>query len=122
MKQDAKHIITQVESLPELIRTEFETLDMRVRRLLNHNECLSVKRIVITGSGDSHMAGLATELAFEQIAGIPTEPMTGMQAGRYASPYFETQFPRNPLLIAISVSGTVARTREAVNLMRKQGA
>ena len=122
MEQDANHIITQVESLPELIRTEFETLDMRVRRLLNHNECLSVKRIVITGSGDSHMAGLATELAFEQIAGIPTEPMTGMQAGRYASPYFETQFPRNPLLIAISVSGTVARTREAVNLMRKQGA
>ncbi len=122
MDQDANHIITQVESLPELIRTEFETLDMRVRGLLNHNECLSVKRVVITGSGDSHMAGLATELAFEQIAGIPTEPMTGMQAGRYASPYFETQFPRNPLLIAISVSGTVARTREAVNLARKQGA
>jgi glucosamine--fructose-6-phosphate aminotransferase (isomerizing) len=120
--QDARHIITQVESLPELIRNELETLDLRVRRLLNHNECLSVKRIVITGSGDSHMAGLATELAFEQLAGIPTEPLTGMQAGRYASPHFDKMFPRNPLTLAISVSGTVARTREAATLLRKQGA
>lgn len=122
MEQDAKHIIAQVESLPELIRGEFETLDMRARRLLNHNECLSVKRIVIAGCGDSHMAGLAAELAFEQIAGIPTEPMTAMQAGRYGSPYFERLFPRNPLTIGISVSGTVARTREAIALARQAGA
>lgn len=121
MEQNAQHIITQVESLPELIRTELDTLDLRVRRLLNHNECLSVKRIVITGSGDSHMAGLATELAFEQLAGIPVEPLTGMQAGRYAAPFFDKMFPRNPLALAISVSGTVARTREAVALLRKHG-
>src|ERR687894_3063069 len=122
MEQDANHIITQVESLPELIRTEFDTLDMRVRRLLNHNECLSVKRIVITGSGDSHIAGLAAELAFEQIAGIPTEPMTAMQAARYGTPHFDNLFPRNPLTIGISVSGTVARTREALALARNAGA
>lgn len=122
MAQDAKNIIAQVESLPELIRSEFETLDMRARRLLNHNELLSVKRIVIEGCGDSHMAGLATELAFEQLAGIPTEPMTAMQAARYGTPYFNKFFPRNPLVIGISVSGTVARTREAISLARKEGA
>ena len=122
MEQDARNIIAQVESLPELIRSEFETLDMRVRRLLNHNECLSVKRIVITGAGDSHMAGVAAELAFEQIAGIPTEPMTAMQAARYGTPHFDKLFPRNPLTIGISVSGTVARTREAIALARNAGA
>ncbi|MDF3018349.1 MAG: put [Thermomicrobiales bacterium] len=122
MEQDAKNIVAQVQSLPELIRSEFETLDMRVRRLLNHNECLSVKRIVITGAGDSHMAGVAAELAFEQIAGIPTEPMTAMQAARYGTPHFEKLFPRNPLTIGISVSGTVARTREALALARNEGA
>jgi glucosamine--fructose-6-phosphate aminotransferase (isomerizing) len=121
-EQDAKNIIAQVESLPDLIRSEFETIDLRARRLLNHNELLSVKRVVITGCGDSHMAGLATELAFEQVAGIPTEPMTAMQAGRYGSPHFDKFFPRNPLTIGISVSGTVARTREAVALARKAGA
>jgi glucosamine--fructose-6-phosphate aminotransferase (isomerizing) len=122
VEQDAKNIVAQVKSLPELIRTEFETLDMRVRRLMNHDECLSVKRIVITGAGDSHMAGVAAELAFEQIAGIPTEPMTAMQAARYGTPHFEKLFPRNPLTIGISVSGTVARTREALALARNEGA
>jgi glucosamine--fructose-6-phosphate aminotransferase (isomerizing) len=122
VEQDARNIIAQVKSLPELIRSEFETLDMRVRRLLNHNECLSMKRIMIVGCGDSHMAGLAAELAFEQIAGIPTEPMTSMQAARYGTPHFDKLFPRNPLTIGISVSGTVARTREAISLARNAGA
>jgi glucosamine--fructose-6-phosphate aminotransferase (isomerizing) len=116
------NMIAQVESLPELIRGEFERLDAAARRLMNHNECLSVKRVVIAGCGDSHMAGVAAELAFEQLAGISTEPMNAMQAGRYGAPYFEQMFPRNPLVLGISVSGTVARTREALVLARRQGA
>jgi len=118
----AATMIAQVESLPELIRGEFDRLDASARRLLNHNECLSVKRIVIAGCGDSHMAGVAAELSFEQLAGIATEPLTAMQAGRYGAPYFEKMFPRNPLVLGISVSGTVARTREALALARKEGA
>jgi len=122
MDMSAANMIAQVESLPELIRGEFDELDTRVRRLLNHNEYLSVKRIVLTGCGDSHMAGLASELAFEQIAGVPTDALTAMQAGRYAAPYFDRMFPRNPLVVGISVSGTVARTREALVMARKSGA
>ena len=49
MDMSAANMIAQVESLPELIRSEFDELDARVRRLLNHNEYLSVKRIVLTG-------------------------------------------------------------------------
>ncbi len=122
MADNSGPMVAQVESLPALIRDEFDTLDLRVRRLLNHEECLSVKRIVITGCGDSYMAGLAAELAFEQLSGIPTELMTAMTAARYGSPYLDRMFPRNPLVIGISVSGTVARTREALALMRQQGA
>jgi glutamine---fructose-6-phosphate transaminase (isomerizing) len=118
----AAGMIAQVESLPELIRGEFDRLDAAARRLMNHNECLSVKRVVTTGCGDSYMAGVAAELAFEQLAGISAEPMNAMQAGRYGAPYFEQMFPRNPLVLGISVSGTVARTREALVLARRQGA
>lgn len=114
-------MIAQAQSLPEMIRSEFEALDGRVRQLMNHEEWLSVKRVVITGCGDSHMAGIAAELAFEQIAGIPTEPMRAMK-GRYVAPYKQSHFPRNPLVLGISVSGTVSRTREAVGLFRRQGA
>ena len=115
-------MITQVQSLPALIREEMDTLDGRVRRLLNHNEILSTKRIITTGCGDSYMASLATELAFEQLAGIPTEPMTAMQAARYGIKYQPKSFPNNPLTFAISVSGTVARTQEALAMARAEGA
>lgn len=115
-------MIAQVESLPELIRSEFKDLDARARTVLTHDELLSTKRVVITGCGDSHMAGVATELAFEQIAGLPTEPMRAMQAARYAAPYLPQMFPLNPLVLGISVSGTVTRTREAVKLAGERGA
>ncbi|MEM7346597.1 MAG: SIS domain-containing protein [Chloroflexota bacterium] len=115
-------MIAQVESIPALIREEFKALDSRVRHLLDHNECLSVKRIVITGCGDSHMAGVATELAFEEIAGIPTEPMRAMTAARYGMINQPKSFPGNPLTLGISVSGTVARTREAIAVAREEGA
>jgi glucosamine--fructose-6-phosphate aminotransferase (isomerizing) len=118
--QNENSMIAQVKSLPEMIRSEFGALDRQVRLLMNHDECLSVKRIVITGCGDSHMAGIAAELAFEQIAGIPTEPMRAMKSGRYAAPYRLSHYPHNPLVIGISVSGTVSRTREAVGLFSKQ--
>src|SRR5262249_52588727 len=94
----AAGMIAQVESLPELIRGEFDRLDAAARRLLNHSECLSVKRVVPPGCGASYMAGVAAELAFEQLAGISAEPMNAMQAGRYSAPYFEQLFPRNPLV------------------------
>ena len=97
MDMSTANMIAQVESLPELIRSEFDELDARVRRLLNHNEYLSVKRIVLTGCGDSHMASVASELAFEQLTGVPTDALTAMQAARYAAPYFEHMFARNPL-------------------------
>ena len=114
-------MIAQVLSLPEMIRAEFDGLDRQIRLLMNHEESLSVKRIVITGCGDSHMAGVAAELAFEQLAGIPTEPMRAMKSGRYVSPYRVSHYPHNPLTIGISVSGTVARTREALGLFASQG-
>jgi glucosamine--fructose-6-phosphate aminotransferase (isomerizing) len=120
MKENS--LIAQVKSLPQLIQEELPEIDRRVRKLLSHNECLSVKRIVIAGCGDSHMAGLATEMAFEEIAGIPTEPMTAMQAARYGVIYQPTGFPRNPLVLGISVSGAVARTCEAIGIAREKGA
>lgn len=114
-------MVAQVKSLPSLIRSQFKAIDRQVRLLMSHEDSLSVKRIVITGCGDSHMAGIAAELAFEKYAGIPTEPMRANTAGRYAAPYQLSSFERNPLVIGISVSGTVTRTREAIGLLKQQG-
>ena len=120
MTQNA--MLDQIQSLPALVRDELDTLDERVRLLLDHNEILSTKRVVTTGCGDSYMASLATELAIEELSGIPTEPMTAMQLARYGAAYQPKSFPKNPLTMGISVSGTVARTREALAAARSQGA
>ncbi|MCA9916794.1 MAG: SIS domain-containing protein [Anaerolineales bacterium] len=121
MTTNENPMVAQVKSLPDLIRSEFKTIDRQVRQLMSHEDSLSVKRIIITGCGDSHMAGIATELSFEKFARIPTEPKRANMGGRYAAPYPQSNFPRNPLVIGISVSGTVTRTREAVGLFKQQG-
>ena len=69
-----------------------------------------------------YMASLATELAFEELSGIPTEPMSAMQAGQYGAAHQPKSFSHNPLTIGISVSGMVARTQEALVLSRREGA
>ena len=70
MTTNENPMVAQVKSLPDLIRSEFKTIDRQVRQLMSHEDSLSVKRIIITGCGDSHMAGIATELSFEKFADL----------------------------------------------------
>jgi glutamine---fructose-6-phosphate transaminase (isomerizing) len=112
----------QIHSLPALIRESFDAFDDLVRRTLDHNLCLSVKRVFLAGCGDSHHAALGAELAFEALAGVPTEPMTALQFARYAAGYLPPGSPNTNLVIGISASGAVSRTVEAVRLARGAGA
>ncbi len=120
--RDEHEMWAEVESLPTLIREQLRPADEAVRRLLDHNESLSVKQLYITGCGDSHNAGVAAEMAIEELAQIPTQALPAMQFSRYAVQTLRQDFPRNPLVIGISVSGEVARTVEAISLARQRGA
>jgi glucosamine--fructose-6-phosphate aminotransferase (isomerizing) len=115
-------MVAQVRSLPALIRELVPVLDDTVRRTLDHKLCLSVKRLYVTGCGDSHHAALASELGFEALAGRPTEPMSALQFARYAAGYLPPTGPGTNLVIGVSVSGEVARTTEALRLARQAGA
>jgi glucosamine--fructose-6-phosphate aminotransferase (isomerizing) len=112
----------QAQSVPALIRELVPALDDAVRKTLDHKLCLSVKRLYVTGCGDSHHAALASELAFEALAGRPTEPMSALQFARYAAGYLPPTGPGTNLVIGVSVSGEVARTIEALRLARQAGA
>ena len=122
VSEDGHEMWAEVESLPALIRERFQSTDQAVRRLLDHNECLSIKQLYIAGCGDSYNAGVAAELAFEELAGIPTQVLPAMQFSRYTVRTLRQDFPRNPLVIGISVSGEVSRTVEALGLARQRGA
>jgi glutamine---fructose-6-phosphate transaminase (isomerizing) len=115
-------MVAQVRSLPTLIREMVPALDDRVRKTLDHKLCLSVKRVYVTGCGDSHHAALASELALETLAGRPAAPMSALQFARYAVGSLPPTGPGTNLVIGVSVSGEVARTTEALRLARQAGA
>ena len=115
-------MVAQVYSLPTLIRESLPKFDENIRQTLDHQLCLSLKRVFLTGCGDSHHAALNTELAFEYLSGLPTEPMTAMQFARYGAAYIPASGPMTNAVIGTSVSGEVARTLEALLMARQAGA
>ena len=115
-------MIAQIQSLPALIREIFQPFDDVVRSALDRETCRSVQRLFVTGCGDSHHAALTTELAFEALAGVPTEPMTALQFARYAVGYLPQASPGSNVVVGMSVSGEVTRTAEALTLARQAGA
>lgn len=112
----------QVDTLPDLARALVDPLVKVIRSALPYSLCEGVQRVFITGCGDSHHAALNAELAFEQLAGLPADPMTAMQFARYAASYLPETGRGTNLVLAVSVSGQASRTVEALTLARQAGA
>jgi glucosamine 6-phosphate synthetase-like amidotransferase/phosphosugar isomerase protein len=100
---------------PQAIAATLESLRIE---LPPHLETSRWRRIIFTGSGDSHFASLALTYAARRhvplTSGIWSYP--AMDAARYWS------FDRLDLLVAISISGETPRTVEAADVARAQGA
>lgn len=115
-------LVNQVKSLPELMRDSFQALDEGARMSLHPELILSLKRVYITGCGDSHHAGLTTQLAFESLTGLPVTVATALDFARYKAGFIPQTGPSTNLVIGISVSGSVARTYEALLMAKEAGA
>lgn len=114
-------LVNQVKTLPELLRKTFQTLDDGARLNLHPGLILPLKRIYITGCGDSHHAGLSTQLAFEALTGLPTTITTALDFARYKAGFLPRAGINTNLVIGISVSGSVARTYEALLMAKEAG-
>jgi len=112
----------QVDTLPDLVLAMIDELVTAVRHTLTPSLSQKIERIFSTGCGDSYFAPLNAELAFEQLAGLPCEPMTAMQFARYAVGFLPETGRGSNLVLAVSVSGAVSRTVEAMALARQAGA
>lgn len=110
----ANPMYRQVLSLPELIRSQYEDLEPKARTVLSFQEIFNIQRAVLTGCGDSYGACLATKHVFEMLTGIQAEVVTALDLGRYYSERHLGVDCQNPLVIAVSNSGSVARVTEAV--------
>lgn len=111
----------QVFSLPELIKSQYEDLEPKTRKVLSFEEIFNIQRIILTGCGDSYAACMAAKYTFEMLTSIPVEVVPAIELSRF---YCENHLGidcRNPLVIAVSNSGTVARISEAVQRAKKYG-
>lgn len=112
----------QVFSIPQLIKQQYADLEPKVRQVLATPEIFSIQRIVLTGCGDSYAAALAVKHIFELVTDIPAEVVPTIDLARYYHPKQMGFAPANPLVIAVSNSGAVARIGEAVQYVNKHGA
>ena len=112
----------QVLSLPQLLREQFAVLEARSRALLPTPTIFAIREVILTGCGDSQIAGALLREEWQRLSGIPTRALNAMQAARYETGLPRQPAPQDPLLLAISVSGGVARTIEAAEQWRARGA
>lgn len=122
MEENNNAMRRQALSLPELLRQQYKDLEPKTRKILSTPEIFSIQNIVLTGCGDSKFAAMATKHAFESLTGMRTEVVTAVELARYYPKKRLGNAPNNPLVIAVSNSGGVARVGEAVQRCVKNGA
>lgn len=111
----------QAWSLPLLMRQQYADLEPKTRTVLTTEEIFSIQRIVLTGCGDSYAACVAVKHIFELLTDIPTEVVSALDLARYYHPKQIGFAPNNPLVIAVSNSGAVARLDEAIQFVNEHG-
>ncbi len=104
--------------LPALVRGVAEAVRGQWAAALPQSDARRIRRLVISGCGDSLFAGVAARLAIERLGGLPCEPLDAMECGRYAS----VRFSGDVAVIGISNSGTTSRVLESLALAARAGA
>jgi glucosamine--fructose-6-phosphate aminotransferase (isomerizing) len=112
--------LTRVEILgqPQAIRSTLDAERERSKAIAAAVSAIEIKRIVMTGCGDSLAVMMGARLLFEDLLGIPVEPI---QALDYAY-YNGRTNGADTLVITLSSSGTTTRTVEAMLIARSLGA
>lgn len=115
-------MIMQVLDMPALTRQFTDKFANLVTDLLTIAEWQGIQRVFITGDGDSYHAARGVEMAFENIAGIPCEPMSAQHFFDYGAEWMPIKQPNDTLLLAISASGKTKRVVQSIERANEYGA
>ncbi len=112
--------LTRVEILaqPAAIRDTLATARADAARAARTIASAGVRRVVMTGCGDSLAVMVGARLLFERVLGIPCEPVQALDFAYYTG---GTVGP-DTLVVTLSSSGTTTRTVEAALIARALGA
>lgn len=80
-----------------------------------------VRRVVLTGDGDSYFAALAAELAFETVACVDCDPLPALRFAEYGVDRLRRSGGADTLVVAISASGRTERVVHALDTARSLG-
>ena len=115
-------MVRQVEALAGDLRQLTDPFDQQIRPLLTPLEWRSVKKVYLTGDGDSYHASCAAEMAFEAIADVACEPMSAQRFLDYGAAWMRPAAPNQTLVIATSASGGTKRVVQAIERAKEHGA
>lgn len=113
----------QIKLIPEYMGQINKNVSfIRLLDTITMKEIYDMKRIIITGCGDSYLAGIAMKPMMEEMTGLDIEICRAVDFSRYYPENRLGQRPNDPLVILISVSGNISRLIEAAKRAKKLGA
>ena len=112
----------QVAGLADDLRRLTRPFEQQVRAVLTPSEWKAVKKVYLTGDGDSYHASCAAEMAFEAIADVACEPLSAQRFLDYGAAWMRPAAPSQTLVIATSASGGTERVVQAIERAQKYGA
>ena len=93
-----------------------------MRAVLTPSEWQAVKKVYLTGDGDSYHASCAAEMAFQVIADVACEPLSAQRFLDYGAAWMRSATPPHTLVIATSASGSTERVVQAIERAKEYGA
>jgi len=107
-------MITQVEDIAHLIRTEFNEIESRLKETISEDKFRRIQHVFATGDGDSWHAAMAVKMAFQMYSGVIYEPISAMRFLTYDAEGMPRDFPETNLVIGISASGGSTRVVQSL--------
>ena len=105
-------MLRQVRFAPEFGRKMMQAITAeKLEQALPEEIAASIDRVIITGCGDSYLAGVAAKPAFDALTNVRCEPVRNVAFTRH---YSQELLTKNTLVIGVSVSGTASRVIEAM--------
>ena len=112
----------QVAGLADDLRQLTRPFEQQVRAVLTPSEWQAVKKVYLTGDGDSYHASCAAEMAFQVIADVACEPLSAQRFLDYGAAWMRSAAPPQTLVIATSASGGTERVVQAIERAKEYGA
>ena len=103
---------------PDAIRTTWSREDAAVERIARTLAHAGLKRVYLTGCGDSLAVMIGLRLLLERMLGVACEPVQALDFAYY----YGTLLGPDTLVVSLSSSGTTTRTVEALLIARARGA